>query len=314
MNSFYRGICYFCLFLGFLLLFRRIRWLEWMGDFLRRTQAGMEGAARQRSLADRQNLLAIYRGFSLLSKLEHELHYSGLRIRFPFFTVEMWIVVNVLLGVFLFSMSMLFSKNVIVSGCAVLSAAMIEYVVLRICKAHTMRTVNDNLLKFLDFLGNYSITAGEVTGIFNQISKYMEEPLQSVLEECFYEAQTTGDAGMALLSMAEKVEHIKFKELVRNMEISIRYCADFTALVSSSRKSMREYLRIVEERKGMLREAMINMVLLLGMSVMVLITVDKLIAVSIWEILFDTMVGRAGLGVIILVFLLFARKVSRIHE
>ena len=133
---------------------------------------------------------------------------------------------------------------------------------------------NENLLKCLNFLGNYSLTAGEITMILGQVSRYVEEPLKGALEECAYEAQTTGDSSLALLSMAERIEHPKIKELARNLEISIRYMADLTTLVDSSRRSAREYLRMEEERKGMLREAGINMALLLGMSVFALLTVD----------------------------------------
>lgn len=55
-----------------------------------------------------------------------------------------------------------------------------------------------------EFLGNYSLTAGEITSVLGQVSKYMEEPLRSAMEECAYEAQITGDHSTALLTMAER--------------------------------------------------------------------------------------------------------------
>ncbi len=93
------------------------------------------------------------------------------------------------------------------------------------------------------------------------------------------------------------MEHPKFKELARNLEISIRYMADLTTLVDSSRRSVREYLRTEEERKGMLREAAINMGLLAAMSVFALMTVDRLIDVSVWKIVTDTLPGHLALGI-----------------
>lgn len=99
--------------------------------------------------------------------------------------------------------------------------------------------------------------------------------MKSALDACCYEAATTGDVGMALLAMAERIEHPKFKELARNMEVSVRYCADFSVLVNSSRRSLREYLRVAQERRGMLREGAINLALLAGMSVIVLLIVGS---------------------------------------
>ena len=143
----------------------------------------------------------------------------------------------------------------------------------------------------------------------NNVWYRIEEPLKGVMEECAYEAQMTGNSSTALLAMAEKVEHPKFKELARNLEISIRYMADLTTLVDSSRRSVREYLRTEEERKGMLREAAINMGLLAAMSVFALMTVDRLIDVSVWKIVTDTLPGHLALGIYGIIFGLFLRKV-----
>ena len=166
-------------------------------------------------------------------------------------------------------------------------------------------------MKLLDFLGNYSITAGEVTGILYQVSRYMEEPLRSALESCYYEAQLTGDTGLALLSMAEKVEHPKFKELARNMEVSIRYCADFTALVAGSKRSLREYLRVAQERKGMLQEAVVNMGLLLGLSLVILTAVGSLVQMSVSQLLLGTLPGKVGLCVLAVICVLFIGQFHR---
>lgn len=307
-------IIFGCLFLGFLLLLRRIRWLETVRRLMKQTRESMDEAARQRMLQSRRTLLSIQSERSLWVRVEQELQYSGLKRRFPSLTAENWMVGNTVLFSATFLLLQLFVPEwwMALFGAAALFGA--ELLIIAIMKAQAARSVEQNLLKFLDFLGNYSITAGEVTGIFNQVSRYVEEPLKSALDECYYEAQTTGDTGLALLSMAEKIEHPKFKELVRNMEISIRYCADFTTLVNSSRRSVREYLRMGGERKSMLREATINMILLLGLSGFIMLTVDGLIDTSVWQILFFTLPGRIALGVLCVIFLLFAGQIYKANR
>jgi len=246
--------------------------------------------------------------------VERQLQYSGLRRRFPFLTAERWLVGNLVgVAVLFVGLELLLSnwRWALLIVFLVLGA---EGILLVIWKAEALRSVERNLLKFLDFLGNYSITAGEITGIFKQVSRYMEEPLKNALDECCFEAQTTGDVGMALLSMAEKIEHPQWKELVRNIEISMRYSADFSVLVHSSRRSVREYLKAGSERKNMLREALVNMVLLLAMSVFILLTVDGLVEQSIWQIVFFTLPGRICFGILILIFLLFARQLYKLNQ
>lgn len=300
-------LIFFLLYLGCFMLFAGVRWLEIASSFMRRSREGIDEAARRRLLENRRQLLTLQKDHSFWYKLEQELHYSGIKRRFPYLTAELWIVMNmIILAVLSVFLSAIFGWRKMLGGLAVFILG--EYFVLYLCKVRAFRSVNSNLIKFLDFLGNYSITAGELTGIFSQISKYVDEPLRTVLEECSYEARTTGDASLALLFMAEKIEHPKFKELARNMEISVRYCADFSLLVKNSRRMMREYLRLGEERRGIMREALVNMMLLLGMSVFTLIVVNGLLETSVWLILWETVPGRIALSVIGFILLLFAGR------
>ncbi len=305
----------FCLiFMGFLLLFRQMTWLKKAEELLQRTREGMDRASQLRALDNRHRLTELRKKNNFWYRMEEALRYSGLQRRFPGCTAEKWIAGNLLLyaGVF-FTVQMIggdLPVSVFVTG----SVAVAEWLLMNTFRFLEFRSVNDDLLKCLNFLGNYSLTAGEITSVLGQVSKYLGEPLRGAMEECAYEAQTTGDHSTALLTMAEKVEHPKFKELARNLEISIRYMADLTTLVDSSRRSVREYLRTEEERKGMLREAAVNMGLLTAMSVFALLTVDRLIDESIWKILTGSLPGHLAVGSYVLILFLFLRKVYGFHR
>lgn len=300
------------LWTAFFLLFYRFGKLRVLKEFLQRTKAGMEEASRRRLLSTRSNLLRLKENEGIWFWLEKQLVYSGFKRRFTFLRAEGFILATIAVGSALF---LTFCAAVGFSAGVLAAAAFFaaEFLAITIGKAAQMHAVNENLMKFLDFLGNYSVTAGDVIGIFGQIGKYMEEPIRSALEECSVEAQTTGDVGMALLSMADKIEHPQFKELIRNIEISCRYSADFTVLVSFSRRSMREYLKSGRERKSLLREAGINMLLLLGMSVFALVTVNGLLEMSVWNILTGTWLGRAAMGVVGAILLLFGIQIYKLE-
>ena len=300
--------------MGFLLLFGRIRWVETAKHLLSRTKEGMDRSARLRALENRHKLQELQRKNTWICRVEEFLCYCGVRRRIPGCTAEKWIAGNLLAmaGIFCLLQGIGGKFGIAVGGTVLCGAA--EYLILNTMRAGELRAVNENLLKCLNFLGNYSLTAGEITMVLGQVSRYVEEPLKGALEECAYEAQTTGDSSLALLSMAERIEHPKVKELARNLEVSIRYMADLTTLVDSSRRSAREYLRMEEERKGMLREAGINMGLLMAMSLFALLTVDRLIDVSVWQILSGTLPGHLALGIYGLIVFLFLRKLYGFHR
>ena len=276
----------FCLiFTGFLLLFGRIRWVETAKRLLSRTKKGMDQSARLRVLENRHKLQELQRNNTWICRVEEFLCYCGMRRRFPACTPEKWIVGNLLGMTVIFGVLLGSSGKFQVALLGIMICGAMEYLFLSTLRAEELRVTNENLLKCLNFLGNYSLTAGEITMVLGQVSRYVEEPL-----------------------MAERIEHPKIKELARNLEISIRYMADLTTLVDSSRRSAREYLRMEEERKGMLREAGINMALLLGMSVFALLTVDRLIDVSVWKIVSGTLPGHLAAGIYGLILFLFLRK------
>lgn len=310
----YKLIILFSLVVGFSLLFVWLARESIIRNVLKRTYDTMDAAARQR-VQENRRLLGLLNGRrGLLYRIEQRLMYSGLVRKFPFLTPELWIVGNLAVTALVYFIILLLAKSFLAGLAGMAAVQLLRNMALSLLMGKNYRAVNDNLLKFLDFLGNYSITAGEATGIFNQISKYVEEPLKSVLDECYYEAQTSGDASLALLSMAEKIEHPKFKELVRNIEISARYSADFTLLVNNSRRAVREHLRTRQERKSLVREALLNMLILAGMSMVILASVEQLTEASIWSVLLNTAIGRICLGAILLIFGLLYGKIRRLDQ
>ncbi len=302
------------LYLGFFLCFYWFARERVLRNWWNRTTESLDAAARQRARQNRARLTLLSERPGPLHRVEQKLVYSGLAVRFPWLTPEVWILMNLGACALGYFAAGVLSGSWLWGLLAILALQGARHCLMGALMGRNYRLVNDNLLKFLDFLGNYSITAGEVTGILNQISKYLDEPLRSVLDACYYEAQTTGDASLALLSMAEKVEHPQFKELVRNLEVSVRYSADFKALVSHSRRAVREYMRTRQERKSMIKEALVNMVILLGMAGVIFLSVEQLIGAGIREILLDTLPGRISLGVIFGIILLFYGQVRKLDR
>ena len=307
-------ILFFELMTSFGLLFWWIRRESIIHNVMFRAFENLEQAAQRRLEDKRRVIMLMKKRKGLLYYLEQQLLYSGLTSKMPFLTPEVYITGNLIVVALLYAMGTIIGSNWWSGILIVLIFEVSIYLVQNLLVLQNYNAVDRELLKFLDFLGNYSITSGEVTIILKQISGYLEEPLRSVLEECYYEAQTTGDTGMALLSMAEKIQHPKFKELVRNMEISMRYSADFTILVSQSRKSIREHMRMRQEQKALTSEAWVNILILGAMTIVILKTVEILIGVPIQDILLKTWVGRGCMAGIMVILLLFYKKIRKIDK
>lgn len=272
-----RTIIFGCLFLGFYLLFYQAQLLEWICGSLKKTQGDMDMAARQKGLENKRRLSKIKEQHALWFRLKQWLYYSGIRQRFPGITPEFWVSGNlVVIGlVSLFSKVFLGIREMFIIIFAFIGA---QLLLLQYLRLRNMRAVNENLMKLLKLLGNYRITVPEVANVFHHVSRYMEEPIRTTLEECYLETLVTGDVGMALLSMEEKIEHPQFKALARNIEIAVRYRADFTTLINGSRHSMIEYLHLAQKKKTMLHSIVLKTLLLIGIVLLLFIGFQRVYA------------------------------------
>lgn len=298
---------------AFYLLFYLMTRVRFLSSLYYLAQNSMEHIARKRASEYRKSLLQQHQRKGFLFRMEKALVYSGLGIRYPRFTPEIAFTLALFAGGVVYFIAVFAGLTL---GMAAFLVAMLYlggYVFVQALILRNFKRTDEELLKFLDFLGNYSITSGEIASILRQISGYMGEPLKTVLESGYYEAQTLGNTSLALMQMAEKVQHPKFKEIIYNLEITLRYSADFTALVGQSRKSVREDIRLRRERKNMAKEAWINILILGVMTVVILKAVEGLIGVSIMEVITTDFVGRScvlGICVILLLFGLQVRKIS----
>ena len=188
------------------------------------------------------------------------------------------------------------------------------YIIIRCMEISALKKVGDDLPRLLDLLGSFAVSGAVYSNIFGQISIYMNEPLRSVFDECAAEGRMSGDLSMALLSMADKIEHPQFKQLIRNMEITSRHGEDITGLVASTRRSLRDYIREASRRKTILRESAINMVLLMVMSLAVLAITASLSETTVESVLFGSIPGRISIGVIAGVGIMYFGQASKLYK
>lgn len=314
MRDYIRILLLVELAVGFTLLLTWIRRGSILHQLWRRAYDSLETAAAKRVQDNRRSLQLLRGKRNFWQRMEQRLVYSGISGRFPFLTPELWILGNLLAGTAAYFLALLLGATWVAALLTGLALWFLVYVAVNLCMSRNYNATDENLMKLLDFLGNYSITSGEITAVLSQVSPYVGEPLRSVLDACYYEAQTSGDTSIALLAMTEKIQHPKFHELVRNLEISLRYSADLTVLVAQSRRSLREYTRMRQERKALAREAWVNIMILGAMTAVILKALEALVGIPLSEIMLHTLPGIGCLTVIGVILLLFYRQVRMLDK
>ncbi len=250
---------------------------------------------------------------TFLAGIDRALEYSCIKRKHPKMTSEKFIAgLSIMSALILISAGLLLGFIPSLIACGIFLAGV--YIVIRCLEISALKKTGDDLPRLLDLLGSFAISGAVYSNIFGQISIYMNEPLRSVFDECEAEGRMSGDISVAMLSMADKIEHPQFKQLIRNMEITSRHGEDITGLVTSMRRSLRDYIREASARKTILRESAINMFLLLIMSIVVLAITASLSETTVSSIILESLPGRISAGVMVVVGIMYFGQASKLYK
>lgn len=240
---------------------------------------------------------------NFLYKLDLLVLQSNIKKFIPFANTEILLVMTIILAATVYGSVMYITKSWIFGMFGFVSIGFICYMVLYFMALSNYRKTEESLMTFINLLENYSSMEDELIAIFSRIQTFLTEPIKSAVEQCCIEAEMTGDKGRAIRNLEKRIEHEKFKELVRNLEICSRYEANYGEVIKDSRSLLREYLAAAKERKAILNNARIEIAMIIGCSGIVFWMMNDFTQAGIMSVLLGSMVGNIILAYCILMLL-----------
>lgn len=173
---------------------------------------------------------------NLLYKLDLLVLQSNIRKIIPFASTEILLVLTIVLSAGGFAVATSITGTWIFGVLGFIGIGFWCYTVLYFMALNNYRKTEESLMTFINLLENYSSM----------------------------EAEMTGDKGRAIRNLEKRIEHEKFKELIRNLEICSRYEANYGEVIKDSRSLLREYLAAAKERKAILNNARIEIAMIIA--------------------------------------------------
>lgn len=217
---------------------------------------------------------------------------SGVKGRVPFLNTEMFLL--------LMSFGFLMTE----AGCFWRKASFLWMILtpvlfvggsllfLQFLAGRNYKRAEEQLLPFMNLIGNYSYTEDDLVSIFGRIILYLEEPYRSAVEECHLYAKSTGDAVTAFRELGMKIPHEQFQRLMRNLEICCQHEANYGEIIDDSREMLQDYLKNKKEREAVKKNARIELLLLIGGCFLALWMIDGLTERAVLELLESTLPGK----------------------
>lgn len=246
----------------------------------------------------------------LLTKVDLLIFRSGLSLIFPFINTETYLIGTIFIALFVFLIIQAFT-SVILGVIGVLILILISYLILYFFSGYNYKKTEKTIMNFANLLENYSKTTDDIINIFQKVLPYTENPVKTALEECCMFALTTGQVSKSLYQLSNKIEHEKFKELIINLEICSRYEANYSEIITESKRNLREYIAAKEKRREMKNSSKIDILLLLLAGAIILKVVGQLGNDTIFSVLTSSTIGNIILlycgGIIsVIIFMFFS--------
>lgn len=238
---------------------------------------------------------------NFLYRLDLLLLQSNLKKVFPFLNSEIYLIFMLCASAFGFVVTDVISSSYILGTVSSLLITLICYVILYFLSGLNYKKTENEILSFVNLLENYSKTNDDIISIFGKLYHYLEEPLKTAVEECYLEGRNTGDLSFALYNLSNRIEHPKFKEIIRNIEICTRHEANYAEIVKDNRELLREYIAMQKERKAIINNGRIEIGIILTCCMIMVSMLDSFMEQGIWNILLHSSIGNGILLYCILV-------------
>ena len=240
---------------------------------------------------------------SFLYRLDLLVIQSNIKKFLPFASTEILIVLVIILSAGGFAVVTTITGTWIFGIVGFMAVVFVCYMILYLMAGSNYKKTEESLMTFINLLENYSNTEDEIISIFSRIQYFLTEPVKSAVEQCCAEAEATGNKEKAMQNLEKTIEHEKFKELIRNLEICSRYDANYGEVVKDSRSLLREYLAYKKERKAIINNARVEVAMILGGCALVVWMMNDFTQTGIMNVLLGSLFGNIILVYCIVIIL-----------
>lgn len=240
---------------------------------------------------------------SLFFRMDLLFTQSGLYKKFPFLNTELFFVIvlsTAAAGLFLLTNAF----GLFVGIMAFTGICFLWYLILYLLSAANYNKTEKQIIRFVNLLGNYAQTTDDIITCMEKVSVSLEEPLKSAVIECCTEARTNADTEAAFSRLAMKIEHEEFQKIIHSIEVCSKHRANYAAVISRSKGTLKGYLASREKQKKKVSSARISILLILAVGIFCLKMMNGLAEEGIINFLQKTIFGKGLLlyGFFLLIF------------
>lgn len=175
--------------------------------------------------------------------------------------------------------------------------------------------VEKETIKFINLLKNNSHMGGSVVEILGEAIPFLNGPLKSSVERCYYEIKSTGNVAGSLQKLSDRTNYKKLKEIFDSLRICSNHNEDYEGVIDEVNDSVEQYIEFRKETRQIKQNNLIEMIIMGGMGVFILYMIkDMLPDIDVMYYIFKTNIGMGIISIMCIILLFGIYKAVKNEE
>lgn len=229
---------------------------------------------------------------SLFYKIDRLILTSGIEKYLPWFTGEVFLVIEIILGVSGFIIGIATIRNFYWALFIGISLIVFLYVVVLGLSSSTYNAIEDSTSIFVSILSNHAKGSSDIVTIMENTYPSLDNPLKGIVRQFIIDAGRTGNIDIAFDYMKESVDNRELRTIIINLKNCMHYQANYEEVLAQMMGQIAAGLTAREERKNILFSMKITLVIISIASAVIVLLIGKGIDIDVLHILRSTQIGQ----------------------
>lgn len=235
---------------------------------------------------------------SRMRRLTRALEQSGIKKTYPEMSAELFVVlVSGLCLIAGLGVGLIFNSSLYgLIAATVVLVTIYLYVTIMISK--NQKALERDALKFVNLLENMSHTEQSIAEMLGKCIPYLNDPLKSSIEKCYYDIKTTGDIEGALTRLADRTDYKQLRDVFNYLRVCSSHNENYAEIIQDNREIIRMHLAFEKEKRSIKKSALTDMGII-GFAGILIVYITAQMVDNVQDLLFHNIIGEVilvGIG------------------
>lgn len=237
---------------------------------------------------------------TVLLRLDNLILDAGLKDKYPELNAENFLLLVIGISIVTGILSGIWMHNFLAGLMGMILPVIVIICYLEIKAIRNYIKIENQLLKFINYLDNVSSIENTIGEMLGRVSVYLSDPLKIPVEQCYYEIKAGVPADDALKKLSTRINYKKFRNIINSLRVCAAHNENYAEVIEESKADIKRYISFKRQIRNIRRNMLFELGVIFIAGVAIL-GVLSFIVDNVFSIMTGTLIGQIVLAYLVLV-------------